>query len=66
LWRRTKIISDELVKFDGLIINNINRKSDLDYGPLSTFRQKMMWALGNPSKAARKLPSLLMRRIRGR
>jgi glycosyltransferase involved in cell wall biosynthesis len=72
LWRRTKIISDELVKFDGLIINNINRKSDLDYGPIwcppppPTFRQKMMWALRNPFKAARKLPSMLVRRIRRR
>jgi glycosyltransferase involved in cell wall biosynthesis len=72
LWRRTKIISDELTKFDGLIINNINRKSDLDYGPIwcppapPTFRQKMMWALRNPFKAARKLPSALVRRIRRR
>jgi glycosyltransferase involved in cell wall biosynthesis len=70
LWRRTKIISDELAKLDRLAVNNIKRKSDTNRDSILPFhpsvRQKMAWILRNPLTAAARFPSALAPRIRRR
>lgn len=73
LWRRTKIISDELTRHEGIVINHINRRSDLDRGPIwnspaftplvPTFWQKSRWARRHPLRFSRGLVSRFKRTL---